>query len=117
MTFAFGAAFTDRFPAFVDQAAALWTPAPDDLPGITAQIAALRTNWDLRPLLRGIACPTLVVAGEVDPVVPLAASRELAEAIPGARLRVVPGAAHSVLAEGGPQLLREVSDFLAAEGA
>jgi 3-oxoadipate enol-lactonase/4-carboxymuconolactone decarboxylase len=44
--------------------------------------------------LAGIACPTLVLVGAED--VPfLAPSRALAAAIPGARLEVIPDAAHS----------------------
>jgi len=117
MTFAFGAAFADRFPGFVDQAAALWTVEPEDLPGVAAQITALKDDWDLRPVLAAVTCPALAVAGELDPIVPLSASQELAAAIPGCRFRVVPGAAHSVLAEGGPVVIQEISDFLAGVSA
>jgi 3-oxoadipate enol-lactonase len=112
MAFAFSAAFADRFPGFVDQAARLWTLDEEDLPGALAQIQALRRGWDIRQELGTIGCPALVVAGEVDPLVPAAATRELAAAIPGARYREVPGAAHSVLAEGGAALLAEVAEFL-----
>jgi len=112
MAFAFSASFADRFPGFVDQAARLWTIDPEDRPGALAQIAALRAGWDLRDALAALGCPTLVVAGELDAIVPAAATRELAAAIPGARYREVPGAAHSVLAEGGAALLREVVEFL-----
>jgi pimeloyl-ACP methyl ester carboxylesterase len=112
MAFAFSATFADRFPGFVDQAARLWTIDPADLPGALAQIRSLRAGWDLRPALAAIACPTLVVAGELDAIVPAAATRELAATIPGARYREVAGAAHSVLAEGGAALLAEVVEFL-----
>jgi pimeloyl-ACP methyl ester carboxylesterase len=112
MAFAFSAGFADRFPGFVDQAAHLWTLDEEDLPGALAQIEALRRGWDIRAELGAVACPTLVVAGELDPLVPASATRELAAAIPGARYREVPGAAHSVLAEGGAALLGEVIDFL-----
>ena len=112
MAFAFSAGFANRYAGFVDQAAALWTIEPADLPGALAQIAALRAGWDLRQALAGVACPALVVAGELDPLVPASATRELAAAIPGARYREVPGAAHSVLAEGGAALLAEVVEFL-----
>ncbi|MFI5166732.1 MAG: alpha/beta fold hydrolase [Thermoanaerobaculales bacterium] len=113
MAFAFGAAFADRFPGFVDQAAKLWTLDPEDRPGALQQLAHLRSGWDLRPELAGIACPTLVLAGEHDPLVAPASTRELAGAIPGSRYREVPHAAHSVLAEGGAALLAEVVEFLA----
>jgi 3-oxoadipate enol-lactonase len=112
MAFAFSAGFADRFPGFVDQAARLWTLDEDDLPGALAQMQALRRGWDIRQQLGTITCPALVIAGEIDPLVPAAATRELAAAIPGARYREVPGAAHSVLAEGGAALLAEVVEFL-----
>ena len=41
-----------------------------------------------------IDCPALVVAGELDPYCPPRASQMIAAAIPGAELRVVPGAGH-----------------------
>jgi pimeloyl-ACP methyl ester carboxylesterase len=112
MAFAFGSAFADKFPGFVDQAAKLWAMDPEDRPGALAQIEHLKGGWDLRPRLGAIGCPALVLAGELDPIVPAAATRELAAAIPGARYREVPGAAHSVLAEGGSALLNEVLEFL-----
>jgi pimeloyl-ACP methyl ester carboxylesterase len=114
MAFAFGPTFADRYPGFVDQAARLWTLDPEDLPGAMAQIAHLTSGWDLEPLLADIVCPTLVVAGEVDPIVPAPHTRSLASAITGARYREVPLAAHSVLAEGGLALLEEVVEFFAA---
>lgn len=114
MAFAFGPAFADHYPGFVDQAARLWTLDPEDLPGALSQIAALRAGWDLSPDLAAIECPALVIAGEVDPIVPAAATRELAAAITGARYREVPRAAHSVLAEGGVDLLNEIIEFLSS---
>ncbi|MEW6337026.1 MAG: alpha/beta fold hydrolase [Acidobacteriota bacterium] len=113
MTFTFAPGFADRYPGFVDQAAALWAPDPDDVPGALAQVRHLAEGWDLRQVAAAIACPTLVLAGQLDPLVPVAATRDLAATIPGARCREVPGAAHSVLAEGGPALLDEVLEFLA----
>jgi len=112
MAFAFASSFADRYPGFVDQAAHLWTLEPEDRPGALAQLAHLKAGWDLRPQLAAIACPTLVLAGELDPLAPAASTRELAAAIPEARYREVPGAAHSVLAEGGSALLNEVLEFV-----
>jgi pimeloyl-ACP methyl ester carboxylesterase len=112
MAFAFGSAYADRFPGFVDQAARLWTLEEDDLPGVLQQVAHLKTGWDLRGAAASITCPTLVVAGELDAIAPAIGTRELAAAIPEARYREVPGAAHSVLAEGGGALLTEILDFL-----
>jgi 3-oxoadipate enol-lactonase len=58
-------------------------------------LAGLReiSRIDLRPRLGRIAVPTLVLCGSKDRAnVPL--SRELAAGIPGAELRIVPGATH-----------------------
>jgi len=112
MAFAFAATFADAYPGFVDQAARLWTIDPEDRPGALAQLEHLKAGWDMRPRLARVACPTLVLAGELDPLAPAAATRELASAIPEARYREVPRAAHSVLAEGGAALLGEVVEFL-----
>ncbi len=43
-----------------------------------------------------LATPTLVVHGSADPMFPLPHGRALAEAVPGARLLVVPGMGHQV---------------------
>lgn len=112
MAFAFAGSFADRYPGFVDQAARLWTLDPEDLPGALQHVRHLQGGWDLRPLATAITSPTLVVAGELDPIVPAALTRELAVAIPEARFREVPGAAHSVLAEGGAALLNEIIEHL-----
>jgi pimeloyl-ACP methyl ester carboxylesterase len=112
MAFAFGPTFADRFPGYVDQAARLWTLDPEDRPGALAQIANLKAGWDLLPAAATIRCPALILAGELDPIVPAAYTRELAAAIPEARYREVPGAAHSLLAEGGAALLNEITEFL-----
>jgi pimeloyl-ACP methyl ester carboxylesterase len=59
--------------------------------------AAMRAvlRFDSRPDLGHIRIPTLVVAGAEDTTVSLAAKRALAEGIPGARLKVIPGSGHA----------------------
>ncbi len=54
---------------------------------------------DLRPLLPRVACPTLVIAAELDETFDLSRSRALAQGIPGARLEVVPGSGHALVLE------------------
>jgi pimeloyl-ACP methyl ester carboxylesterase len=49
---------------------------------------------DLRADLAKVTTPTLVLAGEVDPATPPEHARDIASRIAGARLVVVPGAAH-----------------------
>lgn len=50
--------------------------------------------YDLRDRLGDISAPTLVVAGADDPSTPVDHAQALADGIPGARLTVVPAAAH-----------------------
>ncbi|MDR3055341.1 MAG: alpha/beta fold hydrolase [Zoogloeaceae bacterium] len=53
---------------------------------------------DLRAGLQGVSCPVVLVHGENDPLTPVAAARWLAEHLPDATLRVIPGKAHAPFA-------------------
>jgi pimeloyl-ACP methyl ester carboxylesterase len=63
------------------------------------QIEALLNRVDERPTLRRITCPTLVACGSHDSWSPVDQHRELAAAIPQARLEVIDGAGHMVAME------------------
>jgi pimeloyl-ACP methyl ester carboxylesterase len=58
-------------------------------------------EMDLRPGLRRVRCPTLVLVGEHDPLVPVEMAQEIVEAIPDglASLIPVPGAAHELFVD------------------
>lgn len=58
------------------------------------QQQAILDRPDSRPDLARIAVPTLVAVGEEDVLTPPALSEEMAAAIPGARLAVLPGCGH-----------------------
>ena len=62
--------------------------------GYAAAMRAL-ARFDARGQLAAIRCPTLVVAGDRDRVVPLEAKLRLGAAIPGARVVVVPASGHA----------------------
>jgi 3-oxoadipate enol-lactonase len=62
--------------------------------------------------LPSLAVPTLVVAGEVDRGTPVSAARAIADAVPGSRLIVLPGAPHMLQIECAGPFVRHVSDFL-----
>ena len=53
-------------------------------------------NRRLRPLLGGVTVPALVVWGDNDAVVPIECAHAYAEALPDARLEVVPDCGHAV---------------------
>jgi len=63
---------------------------PEGYAGCCDAIAAM----DLRPLLPSVTARTLVIAGAQDPATPPWHGAVVASGIPGARLRVIRGAAH-----------------------
>lgn len=58
------------------------------------QQQAIMARPDSRPGLKAITCPTLVLVGDDDRLTPPELSHEMAAAIPGARLVVVPESGH-----------------------
>jgi poly(3-hydroxyoctanoate) depolymerase len=70
------------------------------------------SDWSSLPFLRDITQPTLVLAGDQDPLVPVAAARQVAEAIPDGRAHVLSGAGHLLLLDEPHRSGAVVSDFL-----
>ena len=68
---------------------------------------------DLQAELGRIACPALVVAGERETPWALAAAEELARLVPGAELRLSPGAAHLHQLSAAAWLAETTGDWLA----
>jgi pimeloyl-ACP methyl ester carboxylesterase len=74
--------------------------------------SSMFASFDLRPLLGQIACPTLVLAGDVDFMCGPAQALPIAGGIPGAHLEVIADCGHLPVLE-APQTYREaVSRFL-----
>lgn len=78
--------------------------------GYYYQLAAT-TGWSSLPFLRLIRQPTLVVAGDDDPIVPVVNARIMARLIPDARLHVYDGG-HIALITEAAELAPVVEDFL-----
>jgi pimeloyl-ACP methyl ester carboxylesterase len=79
-------------------------------------VAAMRAlaRFDARGQVAAIRQPTLIVAGDRDTSVPLAAKTSLAAAIPGARLLVVPASGHATPHDQPEVFNRALLEFLAA---
>ena len=73
-------------------------------------------GFDLSRDVGRITSPTLVIHGSADRYVPPANARALAEAIPGAKLRVLEDAGHLVFIERFADVNREVVRFLKSPG-
>ncbi len=64
--------------------------------GTARQMLAIAASGDRSAQLRRISCPTLVIHGDADCLVPLAHGIDSARKIPNAQLRVVEGMGHDV---------------------
>lgn len=62
--------------------------------------------------LKSIVCPTLIVVGEADPIVPVAIMQEVQALMPDCKLGVIERAAHSAYFEQPEQFNRMVQVFL-----
>jgi pimeloyl-ACP methyl ester carboxylesterase len=92
--------------------------SPDELARSRLNVGLMERYWsgpmrsvDLREAASRVQCPVLIIVGELDPILPPPASEELLAALPqgAARLRVLPGAAHSgrdLVAAGALDLIR-----------
>jgi poly(3-hydroxyalkanoate) depolymerase len=81
--------------------------------GYLAQLYAI-AGWTSLTWLGRLAQPTLVIAGDDDPIVPVVNGRMLSRLIPDARLHIVPGGGHLVLLEQAADLARLVTRFVTA---
>lgn len=101
-------------PDALEALAAPWT----DRTGQAAfyrQIAQADQRYtdEIQDLYPGIGIPVTVCWGEDDSWIPVARAHELAAMIPGARLRLIPGAGHLVPLDAPAQLLAALLDSLA----
>lgn len=79
------------------------------------QAAAVRTRPDSRPSLTAIAVPTLVLVGADDQLTPPEEAQEMAAAIPGARLVVVPECGHGSTIEQPAAVNQALREWLVAD--
>jgi pimeloyl-ACP methyl ester carboxylesterase len=69
-------------------------------------------SWDMRPLLRSITCPALVIQGDADEHAKAQHAADIAESIHGAELWLVPNVAHMVPQDAPDLFNARVIDFL-----
>ncbi|MDW8141007.1 MAG: alpha/beta hydrolase [Candidatus Bipolaricaulota bacterium] len=71
-------------------------------------------NFCSEERLSEIRCPTLILAGEDDPVVPAENSQRLAAKLPQAQLKIFPGTRHLFFIERADEANRAILEFLAS---
>ncbi len=78
--------------------------------GVGRQFTAALTHGNRKPALASVRVPTLIIHGDEDPLVPLEAGKDTADAIPGAKLMVIKGMGHDLPHEGAwPEIMNAVS--------
>jgi poly(3-hydroxyalkanoate) depolymerase len=84
---------------------------PPSVIGYAGQLYAI-AGWTSMPWLHTLRQPTLVLAGDDDPIIPLVNGRILAWRIPGAKLHVIRGGGHLFILERPAEMAGLVTSFL-----
>jgi 3-oxoadipate enol-lactonase len=80
--------------------------------GIAAASRGMAQRADSTELLGGISCPTLVIVGEQDALIPPAVTQDYASRIPGVQFAVIPQAGHLSNLEQPEAFLQAIGGFL-----
>lgn len=105
----FAPGFADREPEVAQHLLSTLIGADDES---YAQVCGALGQHDVRARLGEIRIPVLVMGGMLDPVAEPDAQRELAGAIPDARLKLLGGVAHLAPAEAPEETARELAAWL-----
>lgn len=96
---------------------------PLNWPGVLARMVAgynaildQRGGEIISRELGAIRCPTFLIHGDADPVIPVAHAHELHRQIEGSSLRIFPGSGHTPHREHAEEVQRMVLHFLAGDG-
>jgi 3-oxoadipate enol-lactonase len=100
--------FAEREPELIEELVRQTLEWPTPRAQLLNQVRAM-TGWAHAERLRGIAVPTVVVHGALDPMSPVANGRAIADLIPGARYVELEGVGHLVPVE-APAALDEAID-------
>jgi len=67
-----------------------------DPAGVARQIAAIITSGSRREILESLTVPMLVIHGSADPLIRVECGIDTAEAVPGAKLKIIEGMGHAL---------------------
>ena len=82
--------------------------------GVARQMLAIFASGDRRPRLAGVKAPTLVIHGDVDPLVRVEGGMDTAKSIPGAKLVIVKRMGHALPEELWPEIVDAIVDHASA---
>ncbi len=102
---------TRRDPSQLEQQAGARLARPPQLLGYCYQLYAA-SGWTSVPWLWRVKQPTLIIAGDDDPIIPLVNPRLMARVMPAAQLRVVRGGGHLFLLDEPESVIDDIHAFL-----
>ncbi|MFO1135991.1 MAG: alpha/beta hydrolase [Rhodoblastus sp.] len=85
--------------------------------GVARQMLAIFASGDRRPRLANVRTPTLVIHGDVDPLVRVEGGMDTAKSIPGAKLHIVKRMGHAFPKELWPEIVDAIVDHAKAHNA
>ena len=106
-------AYLERYQALAEDQTQREIAFPTPLHSADLQFQAF-AEFDGSKALAEIACPTLLLTGDLDELIPPQNSAMMASLIPHARLVVIPGGGHRVLWEASDQCIDLISEFLSS---
>jgi pimeloyl-ACP methyl ester carboxylesterase len=96
---------------FVRRRAALSYERGFNPPGVVRQFVAILSSGSRNEALRSLRTPTLVIHGVADPLVPIAAGRDTAAAIPDAEIIEIDGMGHDMPRPLWPRLIDGIANL------
>lgn len=105
----------ERYPSRTEGMGRLAADAVDRMvspQGFARQLAAIVADGSRVERLGQVELPTLVIHGDADPLVPLAAGESIARAIPGAELEIVKDMGHDLPESLVPTIVARIGHFL-----
>jgi pimeloyl-ACP methyl ester carboxylesterase len=78
--------------------------------GVARQYAAIMAAGDRTHRLKGMSVSTLVIHGDADPLLPTVCGQATAAAIPGAKLKIIPGMGHALPEAIWPEIVSAITD-------
>jgi len=79
--------------------------------GMARQLVAIWAHGNRKPALASVTAPTLVIHGSDDPIIPVEAGKDTAEAIAGANLLIIEGMGHDFPHSGAwPQIIDAIAE-------
>lgn len=103
--------YLQEYPEAVEDFAEIYLKSPISPLAYAKQVEAVK-RWGSYSRLPRIGCPTLVLTGDRDVVIPPGNSRMLAERIPGATLKVITRAGHGLTLQRPRDAAEAISGFL-----